>query len=118
MMEQVTKPTSFEVPVLTLDQKRIKRKRKSPANFRLNKVLVKAESYDEVLNVVGESITDFNIVNIGTALYRLALVSGNMSPVTRDTLRMDGRFSELIHEIVETLEIDSQAESFDKVLRF
>lgn len=100
------------------EQRRARRKKKSPANFRLNKVLCRAETAEDVLNVIGESILDFNIVNIGTALYRLALVGGNMSTATRDSLRNDQRFNDLIDEIVETLELDSQVESLDKVCLF
>jgi len=97
------------------DQKRSMRKRKAPINFRLNKILVRAESSDEVLGVVGENLNDFNIVNIGTALYRLALVGGSQSPSSRDSIRVDPRFSQLIDEIVETLEGDSERDSLQHV---
>jgi hypothetical protein len=97
------------------EQKRQMRKRKAPINFRLNKILVRAESADEVLGVVGEHLSDFNIVNIGTALYRLALVGGSLSPSSRDSIRTDERFSNLISEIVETLEGDSERDSLQHV---
>jgi hypothetical protein len=97
------------------DQKRSMRKRKAPVNFRLNKILVRAESSDEVLGVVGEHLSDFNIVNIGTALYRLALVGGSQSPSSRDNVRNDDRFIALIKEIVETLEVDSERDSLQQV---
>ena len=99
-----------------IDEKRLRRKRKSPANFRLNKQLVRADSTEEVLGVVGDSIHDFNIVNIGTALYRLALVGGSLSPSSRDSLRDDPRFCLLIVEIVETLQGDSQSDSLQHVV--
>jgi hypothetical protein len=107
----------FVRPVPTpSEEKRLKRKKKSPVNFRLNKTLVRAESADEVLTVVAESIQDFNIVNIGTALYRLALVGGSLSPSHRDTLRDDERFKCLISEIVDTLQGDSTSESLQQVV--
>ena len=99
-----------------LDDKRLRRKKKSPANFRLNKQLVRAESIDEVLDIIGGNLHDFNIVNIGTALYRLALVGGGLSPLERDALRSDIRFGDLIIEIVETLQGDSVSESLQKVV--
>lgn len=102
-------------PSVSVEEKRLRRKRKSQVNFRLNKTLVRAETTDEVLSVVGESIKEFNIVNIGTALYRLALVGGNASPSSRDILRNDSRFCELIDEIVDTLKMDGQVETLDKV---
>ena len=98
------------------DEKRIKRKKKSPANFRLNKLLVKADNTDDVLSVVDDNIQDFNIVNIGTALYRLALVGGGLSPSSRDSLRDDPRLGCLIAEIVETLEGDSVSETLQQVV--
>lgn len=98
------------------EEKRLRRKRKSPTNFRLNKQLVRAESPDEVLAIVGDSIHDFNIVNIGTALYRLALVGGALSPTCRDSLRDDPRFGLLISEIVETLQGDSTSDSLQHVV--
>jgi len=97
------------------DQKRSLRKRKAPVNFRLNKILVRADSSNEVLSVVGEHLSEFNIVNIGTALYRLALVGGSQSPSSRDNVRNDDRFSALIKEIVETLEGDSERDSLQQV---
>lgn len=107
---------SNEVEQLTtLDKKRSIRKRKAPVNFRLNKILVRAESADEVLMVVGEHLPEFNIVNIGTALYRLALVSGSQSPSTRDSVRNDSRFTALIREIVETLQGDSERDCMQQV---
>ena len=99
----------------TLDKKRSIRKRKAPVNFRLNKILVRAESADEVLMVIGEHLSEFNIVNIGTALYRLALVGGSQSPSTRDSVRSDPRFTALIREIVETLEGDSERDCLQQV---
>ena len=98
------------------DEKRIKRKKKTPVNFRLNKLLVKAESVDEVLDVVSNNVQDFNIVNIGTALYRLALVGGSLSPTSRDNIRDDSRFGCLVTEIVETLKGDSNSESLQHVV--
>lgn len=93
------------------EEKRQKRKKKSPINFRLNKSLVRAETTEEVLVVVSDSIQDFNIVNIGTALYRLALVGGSSSPSARDNLRGDERFILLITEIIETLQSDTTSDS-------
>lgn len=98
------------------DEKRIKRKKKSPLNFKLNKQLVQASTTEAVLEIVGQSIQDFNVVNIGTALYRLALVAGPGSPAERETLRADDRFSELISEIVEVLEGDSESASLQHVV--
>ena len=104
-------------PSLTAaEQKRVKRKRKSPVNFRLNKILVRAESIEEVLDLIGESINDFNIVNIGTALYRLALVGGVLATPARDALRQDERFCLLIAEIVETLQGDNDSESLQHIV--
>ena len=100
------------------DKKRSIRKRKAPVNFRLNKILVRAESADEVLMVVGEHLSEFNIVNIGTALYRLALVGGSQSPSARDSVRNDARFTALIKEIVETLEGDSERDCLQQVRFF
>ena len=97
------------------DKKRSIRKRKAPVNFRLNKILVRADSADEVLLVVAEHLSEFNIVNIGTALYRLALVGGSQSPSTRDSVRSDPRFVALIKEIVETLEGDSERDCMQQV---
>lgn len=98
------------------DVKRAIRKKKSPMNFRLNKMLVKAESASEVLTIVETSIGEFNIVNIGTALYRLALVGGNLSAYERDSIRVDSRFIKLVGEIVETLDGDSESESLQHVV--
>jgi hypothetical protein len=98
------------------DQRRMRRKKKAPINFKLNKLLVKAESSEEVLALVGDSLSDFNIVNIGTALYRLALVGGSLSPSSRDTVRCDQRFEDLITEIVETLRGDSASESLQQIV--
>lgn len=98
------------------DEKRVKRKKKTPVNFRLNKLLVKAESADEVLEIVSSHVHDFNIVNIGTALYRLALVGGSLSPSSRDNIRDDARFACLVTEIVETLKGDSESESLHQVV--
>ena len=98
------------------EQKRIRRKKKAPINFKLNKLLVKAESADDVLNLVGESLHDFNIVNIGTALYRLAFVGGPLSPSSRDSVRCDDRFVDLISEIVETLQGDSESEGLQQIV--
>jgi hypothetical protein len=61
-------------------------------------------------------VHDFNIVNIGTALYRLALVGGSLSPSSRDNIRDDPRFACLVTEIVETLKGDSESESLHQVV--
>jgi|LauGreDrversion4_2_1035121.scaffolds.fasta_scaffold366027_2 hypothetical protein len=103
------------LPISIFEQKRTIRKRKAPVNFRLNKILVRADSSDEVLTVVSEHLSEFNIVNIGTALYRLALVGGSQSPSSRDLVRSDQRFVALIKEIVETLEGDSERDSLQQV---
>ena len=98
------------------DEKRMRRKKKAPVNFKLNKLLVRAESSDDVLLLIGENLHDFNIVNIGTALYRLALVGGSLSPSSRDSVRGDSRFIELISEIVETLQGDSTSETLQQIV--
>jgi hypothetical protein len=100
----------------SIDEKRMRRKKKSPANFRLNKQLVRAETTQDVLDIIGENLSDFNIVNIGTALYRLALVGGNLAPLERDSLRSDNRFLDLIIEIVDTLQGDSASDSLQQVV--
>jgi hypothetical protein len=98
------------------EMKRNSRKKKGPANFRLNKLLVRADDADGVLDIVGTSIRDFNIVNIGTALYRLALVGGNLPPQDRESIRSDTRFGLLVKEIIDTLEGDSEADSLNHVV--
>lgn len=117
-MEQMEKAQSSVGPLLTnaAEQKRSQRKKKSPANFRLNKMLVKAETAEDVLAIVETSIAEFNIVNIGTALYRLALVGGNLSGYERDAIRLDQRFNQLVGEIVETLDADSESPSLQQVV--
>jgi hypothetical protein len=110
-------PEAILRPIPTpADEKRMRRKKKAPVNFKLNKLLVRAESSDEVLTIIGENLHDFNIVNIGTALYRLALVGGSLSPSSRDSIRIDPRFSDLISEIVETLQGDTNSQTLQQIV--
>lgn len=69
-------------------------------NLQINSLLVHAKNADKLLQVVETHISNFNPVNMITALHRLATL---VLPARKGALRRDVRFKSLIFRLSETL---------------
>lgn len=79
-------------------------------NIQLNSLLVRSRSVDRILQVVDANFNHFNVVNVVTALHRMATV---VIPARKAMLRRDLRFKRLINKLSEMLrQSTSQPESY------
>ena len=98
------------------DSRTLRRKNRSSQNFKINKFLVSASTPEEILSQVAENLKLFNFVNLGTALYRLALVAQPLTPLHKQHLRNDPRLLGLLEEVGDTLEMDAKANNVEDLV--
>ena len=98
------------------EERTARRRNRGAVNFRINKSLVAADNADDILWVVANNLRLFNFVNLGTALYRLAVIAQPLTPLHKQHLRSDPRLRGLVGEVCDTLEIDVQADRSDQLV--
>lgn len=69
-------------------------------NIWINQSLVRARSVDKVLSVVDSNFDQFNVVNVVTALHRVATVT---TPSRKASYRRDARFKKIVIKLGELL---------------
>ncbi|EER12451.1 hypothetical protein Pmar_PMAR001249 [Perkinsus marinus ATCC 50983] len=83
-----------------------RRRAKKAGHFRINKQILQSETLEELLDVIAEALNWFNIVNIGTALYKLAslaLADQSQAAKSKAFLRKDNRYIGFLDEIANVL---------------
>ncbi|KAF4715306.1 hypothetical protein FOZ62_003852, partial [Perkinsus olseni] len=83
-----------------------RRRAKKAGHFRINKQILQSETLEELLDVIAEALNWFNIVNIGTALYKLAslaLADQSQASKNKAFLRKDNRYLGFLDEVANVM---------------